>query len=172
MKTKQETQPFIVYYTLSIKVEKDTKFKSIVLAKDKEEAKAILLNKLDRDFILYEVRNIKCFLIRKNNYKGKRLSDKEWDTIISMGYPNGKHKLYKFAQNDSLKQNSSKNRDKEGRFKKGFTPWNKNLKLQIVKKDSNGKFSPARDSKGRILNGSKPVIVGAKPAPIDDKGYD
>jgi hypothetical protein len=159
---KGEVSPFIVYYTLSIKIQEDEDYKSIILANNKEHCKEVLLKKLNRDFILCEICNIKSYLINKKNYRGRRLSDKEWDTIISLGYPNGRGRLFKFKKTDSFKHKTTKNRDVEGKFKKGFTPWNKNLKLQIIKKDSNGKFACARDSKGRFSKGNEPIVVGAK----------
>ena len=46
----------------------------------------------------------------------------------------------------------SKSRNHNGTFKKGFTPWNKNLKIEIGK----------RDKKGKFVKGNKSLIVGSK----------
>lgn len=118
---------YIVYFTLSVRNKID--YKSIIKAGSPENCKEILRKKIDRDFVLYELSNIRCFKINPYNYKGRRLSDKQIDILIDVSYPNTKHKLFKFKK-DAWFKSVGKNRNNDGTFKKGFIPWNKNLKLK------------------------------------------
>lgn len=163
-KVHKDPQPFLVYYTLILKFKSSQDLKSVIMARSSKEAKEILFNKIKRDYLAFEIKGIKPFLIRKNNYRGKRLSDKEWDTLLKVSYPNSKHKLYKFNKDARAKKIVSPHRDEFGRWSKGHTPWNKNLKLQIISQTKDGKFKSARDIKGKFTDGNKPIIVGAKPA--------
>jgi hypothetical protein len=162
-----EPQPFLVYYNLSVKIKESQDLKSVVLAESREESKEILIKKLRRDYLLCEINNIRSYLIRKNNYKGKRLSDKEWDAIIKSAFPNSIHKLYKFDKNAVAQKAKSRHRDEMGRFSEGNTPWNKNLKVQFVSKTEDGQFKPPRDEGGKFTEGNKPVVIGAKPSKND-----
>jgi hypothetical protein len=161
-KVFSEPQPFLVYYTLLLKFEPPQDLKSVILAKSSLEAKGILLKKITRDYLTCELKNIQSFVVRKNNYKGKRLSDKEWDSLFKVGYPNSRHKLYKFSKDARSKKQKSPHRDEHGRFSVGNTPWNKNLKIQIIKQNKKGKFVSARDNKGKFSKGNKPIVVGSK----------
>ena len=158
----------LVYYILLLKFEADQELKSVILAHSSKEAKEILFKKIRRDYLACEVKRIQAFVVRKNNYKGKRLSDKEWDTLLKVAYPNTRHKLYKFSKDARPKKLINPHRDELGRFSEGNTPWNKNLKVQVISKTKDGKFKSARDSGGKFKKGYKPVIVGAKP--VNDVG--
>ena len=138
-KVYEEPQPFLVYYVLLLKYKEPQKLKSVILARSSTEAKEILFKKLTRDYLAFEVKGINAFVVRKSNYKGKRLSDKEWDNLFKVGYPNGKHRLYKFSKDARPKKTLSPHRDELGRFSEGNTPWNKNLKLQVIKKNKEGR---------------------------------
>ena len=161
-KVYSEPQPFLVYYILVLKFQSDQEFKSVILAKSAIEAKEILLKKIRRDYLACEVKRIQAFVVRKNNYKGRRLSDKEWDTLLKIGYPNSRHRLYKFSKDARPQKTPNPHRDENGKWSKGNTPWNKNLKVQMISKTEDGKFKSARDSKGQFTKGITPVIVGAK----------
>tara|TARA_R110000824_G_scaffold339752_3_gene526273 strand:- start:974 stop:1528 length:555 start_codon:yes stop_codon:yes gene_type:complete len=163
-KVHNKAQPFIVYYVLMLKFEPDQELKSIILACSEKEAKEILFKKIRRDYLACEVKKIQAFIVRKNSYKGKRLSDKEWDNLLKLAYPNTRHKLYKFNKDARSKKITSPHRDESGRFLEGNTPWNKNLKVQIVLKNKDGKFKSSRDSKGKFKKGYRPIVVGAKTA--------
>jgi hypothetical protein len=158
--SKDHHNLYILYYTLCLDEEFD--YKSIIKSESKEGSKKILFSKLSRDFLIFEVKNIKSYKLNPNFYKGKRLSDKELEILNRVSYPNTKHKLYKFEKNQWFKSKSSKNRNKNGRFKKGFVPWNKDLKMQFLNKKEDGKFISSRDSKGRLKSGYKSVIIGNK----------
>ena len=166
-KVYSEPQPFLVYYILVLKFQSDQEFKSVILAKSAIEAKEILLKKIRRDYLACEVKRIQAFVVRKNNYKGRRLSDKEWDTLLKIGYPNSRHRLYKFSKDARPKKAASPHRDESGKWSKGNIPWNKNLKVQIIKQTPNGKFQSARDPNGQFTKGNKPIVIGAKPAADD-----
>lgn len=150
---------YVVYYTLAL--DKSYNYKSIIKGESDKEAKLILSKKIGREFIVYELKNIRSFKINKDNYKGRKLSDKQIDILEKISYPNGKHKLYKFKKDQWFKY-ENKRRNKNGTFKKGFTPWNKNLKLKIIKKNSFGHFCKSRDDSGKFLNGASPIVVGSK----------
>ncbi len=119
---------YIVYFTLSVRNKID--YKSVIKGNSTNHCKDILRKKIDRDFLLYELSNVRCFKINPFNYKGRRLSDKQIDILLDIAYPNTKHKLFKFKK-DAWFKNIGKNRNDNGTFKKGFTPWNKNLKLKV-----------------------------------------
>jgi len=119
---------YIVYFTLFVR--NKIEYKSIIRADSADDCKSILRKKIKRDFILYEISNVRCFKINSENYKGRRLSDKQINILMDVSYPNTKHKLFKFKK-DAWFKNSSKNRNENGTFKKGFIPWNKDLKLKI-----------------------------------------
>tara|TARA_Y100001938_G_C8101556_1_gene442181 strand:+ start:16245 stop:16811 length:567 start_codon:yes stop_codon:yes gene_type:complete len=150
---------YVVYYTLIL--DKTFNYKSIIKGSSEAEVKTTLSSKIGREFIVYELKNIRVYLINRNNYKGRKLSDKQIDILEKISYPNGKHKLYKF-QKDQWFKSDNRRRNKNGTFKKGFTPWNKDLKLKIIKKNSSGHFCKSRDDSGKFLDGTKPLIVGSK----------
>ena len=166
-KVYSEPQPFLVYYPLMLKFEPNQELKSVILACSSKEAKEILFKKITRDYLACEVKGIQAYVVRKNNYKGKRLSDKEWDSLFNIGNPNGKHRLYKFSKDARPKKAASPHRDESGKWSKGNIPWNKNLKVQIIKQTPNGKFQSARDPNGQFTKGNKPIVIGATPAADD-----
>jgi hypothetical protein len=151
---------FIVYFNLQI--DEDCKYKTLIKSFSKDDAKKILYKRIDKEFIFFKLSYVRVYQINPNNYRGKKLSDKQFDLLNKIAYPNSSHRLFKFKQDDWFKPKPSKNRNKNGTFKKGFTPWNKNLKLKFFNKNKKGFFSSARDDSGKLLKGSKPTIVGAK----------
>lgn len=161
-KVYETPQPFLVYYTLLLHYKEEEDLKSVILAKSAEEAKGILFKKIKRDYLVCEIKSAQAFVVRKNSYKGKRISDKEWDSLINLAYPNGKHKLYKYNKDFKAKKKSNPHRDDMGRFSEGNVPWNKNLKVKMISNSKNGKFKSARDLKGKFKKGIKPVVIGAK----------
>lgn len=148
---------FVVYYELISS--QNLLLKSFIQAEDKNRARSIFLKKLKRDFPDYFYKNIKLFKIKQSKYRNRLISDKHWDQIVNFSYPNGKHKLYKFDKNAWFKTNYP-NRNINGTYKCGHTPWNKGLKIRFIHKDSFGKFSKTRNKFGRFEKGIKPVIIG------------
>jgi len=134
---------YVVYYTLIL--DKTFNYKSIIKGSSEAEVKTTLSSKIGREFIVYELKNIRVYLINRNNYKGRKLSDKQIDILEKISYPNGKHKLYKF-QKDQWFKSDNRRRNKNG----------------IIKKNSSGHFCKSRDDSGKFLDGTKPLIVGSK----------
>jgi len=151
---------FIIYFKL--KVFRWEKYKTLIKSNEKNRAKETLLIKINKEFPIYELKNIRIYELYKSNYKGKRFSDKEWDILLKLSYPNHKGKLFKFKVNDEFGIKNYSKRNKNGTFKKGFSPWNKNLKLQMTKKDESGKFDTPRSSDGKFKKGVKPNVIGSK----------
>jgi len=151
---------FVVYF--SVIIEKERFYKSIISTENKEEARVLFQKKIKKDLKGFTINNIRVIKINRKKYKGKSLSDKEWETLKSISYPNTRHKLLRLKKDAWFKKQPFKFRNLNGTFKKGFTPWNKNLKMRMVKKDNNGLFSQARDNQGRFLNGVKPITIGVK----------
>ena len=63
---------------------------------------------------------------------------------------------------NTTKKIKSKNRNLDGTFKVGNTPWNKNFRIKFFKKNQQGLFTKPRDSKGRFLKGCRYLMYGAK----------
>ncbi len=156
----KEKYLFIVYF--SVTIERERFYKSILGTETRGEAKELFLKKINKDLKGFSVNNVKVIKINKEKYKGKKLSDKEWESLKSLSYPNTRHRLLRLKKDAWFKKQKFKYRNLNGTFKKGFTPWNKNLKLKMVNKDRNGLFSQARDGLGRFLDGVKPITIGAK----------
>jgi len=147
---KNTDELYIVYFSLS--VDKKVDYKTIIKSSSIEDSKSTLRKKISKDYMVFELSNVRSYLINKNNYRGRKLSDKQIDLLNRVSYPNTKNKLYKFKKDNWFKTTLSKSRNHNGTFKKGFTPWNKNLKIEIGK----------RDKKGKFVKGNKSLIVGSK----------
>ena len=151
---------FIVYYTIYI--EKPRYYKTFIANENKTGAKDIFLKKIKKDLKGITIKNIRVIKINKSNYKGSSLSDKQWELLKKTSYPNSRHKLSKIPKNAWFKKEKSRNRNNNGTFKKGNTPWNKGFKINFIKKDKMGLFTKARDSGGKFIQGSRPIMIGAK----------
>lgn len=151
---------FIVYYTLYL--DKPRFYKSFICSVDKSEAKNIFLVKIRRDLKNIDVRNIRCIKMNKSKYKGSSISDKEWEYLKKVSYPNKSHKMQRFHKDSWFKKKTYKNRNSNGTFKTGNVPWNKDFKILITKKNSKGRFVQARDSLGRFKKGNQPILIGSK----------
>lgn len=155
---------FVIYFNLHLT--KIIKYKTFINSKNKAHALNSFFKKMGRDYKGFTCSSIRIFEINPNNYKGNYLTDKQLDKILYYSYPNTKHKLRLFPPKIWFKKRSSKNRDSNGRFVKGNTPWNKNLKIKFYRKNENGLFKKCRDSLGRFKPGIKPITHGhahAKP---------
>ena len=103
--------------------------------------------------------------LNKSKYKGKVISDKQWELLKKISYPNTRHILSKLPKQSWFRKQKSKNRNEDGTFKIGNTPWNKNFKIKFFKKNEKGNFIKPRDSNGRFTKGYKSVLIGAKYEP-------
>lgn len=150
---------FIVYF--SVLIEQERKYKSIIRAKDKEEAKTLFEKKIKRDLKGFKIKNIKTYKLNKKKYRGKPITDKQWEKLQLISYPNTRHKLKKIPKKQWFKPIEYPKRNLDGTFKEGFVPWNKGLKLKIFLKDSSGKFIKHRDDFGRFKKGIQVTIIGS-----------
>ena len=151
---------FIVYYTIYI--EKPRYYKTFIQQENELDAKNTFIKKIKRDFKGITINNIRVVKLNRLKYRGSSLSDKQWESLKKISYPNSRHKLSNIPKNAWFPKQKFRNRNQDGTFKKGNIPWNKNLKINFIKKDSMGLFTKARDSKGRFIHGSQPIMIGAK----------
>ena len=158
---------FIVYF--SVTIEKKRHYKSIINSKSGNEAKEIFLKKIKRDLRGFLITDLRVQKIKKSKYKGKSITDRQWDVLQNLSYPNTRHKLSKIPKNQWFKPIKYKRRNTNGTFKKGFVPWNKGLRIRIFKKDCEGRFVSCRDELGRFQEGIKTATVGSKFTPNDEK---
>ena len=134
---------FVLYFDLHIN--KKIKRKVFLNGENTNQALEFFLKKIKRDYKGLDISRIRIHQIGKK-YNGKIITDKQWDRLLYLSYPNTKHKLRLFPTKMWFKPQASKNRNANGRFKKGNTPWNKNLKIKFFSKDEKGKFI---DSEGQ-----------------------
>jgi hypothetical protein len=148
---------FVLYFDLHIN--KKIKRKVFLNGENVNQALEFFLKKIKRDYKGLDISRIKTHKINKK-YNGKIITDKQWDRLLYLSYPNTKHKLRLFPTKMWFKPRPTKNRNANGKFKKGNTPWNKNLKIKFSSKDKKGKFIRCRDSLGRFLKGTYPITYG------------
>tara|TARA_B100000085_G_C18563585_1_gene520596 strand:+ start:5039 stop:5563 length:525 start_codon:yes stop_codon:yes gene_type:complete len=158
---------FIVYF--SVTIDKKRFYKSIINTESKSEVKDIFLKKIKKDLKGFLIRDIRVQIIKKSKYRGRKITDKQWERLLELSYPNTRHKLSKIPKNQWFKPKKHKRRNVDGTFKKGFVPWNKGLKLKVFKKDENGRFISSRDTLGRFTKGIQVTTIGAKFAINDEK---
>jgi len=150
---------YIIYYIIHSAF--DFHAKSFIKASNKDHAGEVFLKKIKKDLKKISISNIRIYHLNKNKYKGRVLSDKEWELILEKSYPNTKHKLYKISKDSWFAPNKSDNRDSQGRFSTNNTPWNKGLRISFEKRNENGKFCPARNKLGQFQSGIKYQIIGS-----------
>lgn len=151
---------FIVYYTLCS--DKDFEYKTFIKSQTREDAKRIFNKKIKKVFPDFKIKGVRIFKINRFSYRGSSLSDKQWETLKNISYPNGKNTLARFLKDSWFKKTKSKNRNADGTFKVGNTPWNKNFKIKFFKKNPKGLFTKPRDPQGRFLKGCQGLMCGIK----------
>ena len=158
---------FVAYF--SVLIDRERQYKSIINAKNRKEAKNIFLKKIKKDLKGFKIKNVKVFPLKKLKYRGKLITDKQWDKLQALSYPNKRHKLRKIPKNQWFKPLNYPSRNLDGTFKNGFIPWNKGLKLKIFRKDDFGKFIKCRDNFGKFKKGIKVAVVGHNLKKQDEK---
>jgi len=151
---------FIVYYT--IYVDKSRDYKTFIKSKDRDSAKDVFTKKIKKDCKGLLIKNLRIVKVNRSKYRGVSISDKQWESLKKISYPNSKHVLSKLPKDCWFRRPVSKNRNADGTFKMGNTPWNKNFKIKFIKKNKKGCFSRPRDGMGRFRKGCKCLMVGVK----------
>jgi hypothetical protein len=164
---KDKDYLFIIYF--SVTIDKKRFYKSLINTDSKSKSKEIFLKKIKKDLKGFLIKNIRIETIKKSKYRGRKITDKQWERLLGLSYPNTRHKLSKIPKNQWFKPKKHKRRNFNGTFKKGFVPWNKGLKLKVFKKDENGRFISSRDTLGRFTKGIQVATIGAKFTINDEK---
>lgn len=151
---------YLVYF--DIEMNGKAGFKTFIRSENKTNAKLIFQEKIKRDFKKIKCSNIRIYKIQKKSYRGRYIDDINWDWIDKYSYPNNRHKLIKIKKNSWFRKKRFNNRNPNGTFKKGFTPWNKGLKISFYKKNVKGKFEPPRNNNGLFKKGVKYKVLGCK----------
>lgn len=154
---------FIVYF--SVIIDEKRFYKAILNTTTSKEAKDIFFKKIKKDLRGFLIKDVKVVKIKKCRYRGREITDEQWSILQSISYPNSRHKLKKIPKNQWFRPQKYKKRNPNGTFKKGFVPWNKNLKLKLYRKDENGKFINCRDVLGRFEKGIQVTAIGVKNNP-------
>tara|TARA_R110002167_G_scaffold208430_1_gene412427 strand:+ start:12 stop:530 length:519 start_codon:yes stop_codon:yes gene_type:complete len=157
---KDKDYLFIVYF--SVTIDKKRSYKSLINTDSKSEVKGIFFKKIKKDLKGFLIKDIRIETIKKSKYRGRKITDKQWERLLELSYPNTRHKLSKIPKNHWFKPKECRRRNFDGTFKKGFVPWNKGLKLKVFKKDENGRFISSRDTFGRFTKGIQVATIGAK----------
>ena len=151
---------FLVYF--DIELNGKAGFKTFIESKDKNSAKNLFEIKIKRDLKKINYSNIRIYQIKRRSYKGRYINDIHWEYIKKNAYPNSRHRLLKIKKTSWFKQTKFNKRNLNGTFKKGFTPWNKGLKMSFYKQSFGGKFEKPRNKKGFFKKGVKYKIIGCK----------